>query len=282
VGISVDEPTLMNLSAAIAEGIFKRNGVDVTLVASQSGNGAILQSGSIQLLVGPPATILSQLEGAQITAVGRSAVTSQFMFAGPNAGVRSTKDLRGKTIGLSAPGGTADLQVHRSLALAGIDVKDVKLAYIGAQAAILEAVKKGQVDVGYATKATVRAAEAWGGIEIASRENGLDANVLSYPIGVNDGWAAKNPEVIRAFLKSLSEATQLVLDDRAVAEKTLVTHLNFTPADATRESDVYISGFDADLKMPEDYVKRMLDFAKATDKNPADFYTDEYLPQASS
>ncbi|MGH3758249.1 ABC transporter substrate-binding protein [Actinophytocola sp.] len=282
VGISVDEPTLMNLYAAMDEGIFKENGLDVTLVASQSGNGAILQSGSIQMLVGPPATITSQLEGAQITAVGRSAVTSHFMFAGPNSGVRSTADLRGKKIGLSAPGGTADLQVHRATELAGIDIDDVTFAYIGAQAGILEAVKTGQVDVGYATKATVRAAEEWGGVEIASRQKGLDANVLSYPIGVNDAWAAENPEVIRAFLKALTEATQLVIDDRAVGEQTLVEHLNFTQAEAALEYDVYASGLDPDLKMPEEYVKRLLDFANAGEENPKDFYTDEYLPKASS
>jgi ABC-type nitrate/sulfonate/bicarbonate transport system substrate-binding protein len=282
VGISVDEPTLMNLYAAMDEGTFKKNGLEVTLVAAQSGSGAILQSGSIQLLVGPPATILSQLEGAQITAVGRSAVTSQFMFAGPNSGVRSTADLKGKTIGLSAPGGTADLECHRAIALAGIDAKDVTFAYIGAQAAILDAVHKGRADVGYATKATVREAEKWGGVEIASRQKGLDPNVLSYPIGVNDAWASGNPQVVRAFLKSLSEATRLVVDDRSVGEQTLVKHLDFTQDEAAGDYDIYISGFDPDLKLPEDYVQRILDFAGKKDKDPKDFYTDEYLPKSAS
>lgn len=278
IAINSDEPTLANIYVGMDAGVFQRHGLEVELVALGVGAIPVLQSGDVQFIDGSLGVLGGQLEGAEIIAVGRSAVTSHFVIAGPDSGVTTPADLDGKSIGIGGVGGLSDFQTRRMLQLAGVPEENVDIVSLGGQGVIIEAVRSGEVAAGYVTYVAAAEAEAFGAQVIASRQSGLDPDVLSYSIGVGRDYAAEHPEVVRAYLAALSEATELMLADRTLADQALAEHLGLSLEDAATQYDVYADGFSPDLSLPIEFVESFLVFSNAPDTDPTSLFTDEYLP----
>jgi NitT/TauT family transport system substrate-binding protein len=123
--------------AAVDAGIFKKNGLDVDLQSIDGGSRgmAALLSGGIEIAtLGGAECLSATASGAKITVT--AIITPVFpyhLMAAPE--IKTAQDLKGKKIGISSPGGSADIATRKALKALGMDPeKDVTLIPLGSHA----------------------------------------------------------------------------------------------------------------------------------------------------
>lgn len=142
------------LPISIAErlGYFKDEGLDVTIIDFQGG------SRSLQAVVGGSADVVSGAFEHTIAMQGRGQSMQAFVLQGraPQVvfavnkktmpGYKSLKDLRGKKIGVTAPGSSSHAIANFVLATEGIAPNEVSFIGVGASSAAVAAIRSGQID----------------------------------------------------------------------------------------------------------------------------------------
>lgn len=140
------------ISVAERLGYFKNEGLDVEIIDFQGG------SRSLQAVVGGSADVVSgafehtiamQTRGQQMRAFVLQGRAPQVVFAVnkktmPN--FKSLKDLRGKRIGVTAPGSSSHAIANFVLATAGIKPSEVSFIGVGASSAAVAAIESGRID----------------------------------------------------------------------------------------------------------------------------------------
>ncbi len=142
------------LPISIAErlGYFKDEGIDVEIIDFQGG------SKSLQAVVGGSADVVSgafehtismQTRGQMMRAFVLQGRAPQVVFAVNNKTMPNYKtlsDLKGKKIGVTAPGSSSQVLANFVLARAGIKPSDVSFVGVGASSAAVAAIRSGQID----------------------------------------------------------------------------------------------------------------------------------------
>lgn len=143
-----------NLPLTIAEqlGYFKAEGLDVEITDFMGGSLAL------QAVVGGTADVVSgayehtiklQSRGQQFQAFvlqGRAPQISMGISPKTMPGYRGVADLRGKKIGVSAPGSSTNMVANRILSRAGLTASDVSFIGVGTSTGALAAFRSGQID----------------------------------------------------------------------------------------------------------------------------------------
>src|SRR3989441_12681575 len=122
---------------AMDAGIFKENGLDVDLQSIEGGSRgmAALLAGSIDIVsLGGAECLSATAAGAKITVTAiLTPVFPYHLMAAPE--IKTAADLKGKKIGISSPGGSADIATRKALKALGLDPeKDVTLIALGSHA----------------------------------------------------------------------------------------------------------------------------------------------------
>jgi ABC-type nitrate/sulfonate/bicarbonate transport system substrate-binding protein len=151
IAVPVTPPNVVHLPPYIAMdlGIFKDEGLNVTIVRFEGGVGAFraMASGSVDLAgtsSEPFITAVSQ--GAEVKAVYTYAPNVDVSFVvGPN--IKTPADLKGKKIGIQEPGGFADVMSRLVLKKYGISPSDVTFVTTTTAGRVTELVA-GHVDTG--------------------------------------------------------------------------------------------------------------------------------------
>jgi NitT/TauT family transport system substrate-binding protein len=142
------------LPLTIAEqlGYFRAEGLEVEITDMVGGARAL------QALVGGSADIVSGAYEHTIHMQAKNQFLSAFVLQGrapqiafgvstrSMAGYRSVADLRGRKIGVSAPGSSTNMVANVVLARAGLRAADVSYVGVGTAAGALAALRSGQVD----------------------------------------------------------------------------------------------------------------------------------------
>jgi sulfonate transport system substrate-binding protein len=133
-------------------GFYKKNGLDADLIQVRP-NVAItaLLSGDAAYTEVLGSSIRSAGKGAPIRAISTT-IQAPFFSLASNAQFKSLKELKGRTVGVNAIGGTNYASARLVFQNAGIDPdREVKLIPIGDQKLVYEALKIGRVDAVMAT-----------------------------------------------------------------------------------------------------------------------------------
>ncbi|MFC6937164.1 ABC transporter substrate-binding protein [Actinomadura yumaensis] len=150
------QPNVTPIYIAKQKGIFAKHGLDVTIMAGQSGSSivAALQSGGANIGMVNYVTVFSGAShGLKLKFVAQSRVGqpgADGLFTKKGSAIRSMADLKGKKIGVPGMGSVADLVTGLRLAEAGIGPKDVKFVQVPVPNA-LSALNNGQVDASWLT-----------------------------------------------------------------------------------------------------------------------------------
>lgn len=140
------------ISIAESLGYFKDEGLDVEIIDFQGG------SRSLQAVVGGSADVVSgafehtlsmQARGQAMQAFVLQGRAPQCVFAVSNKTIpdfKSMAELKGKKIGVTAPGSSSHAIAIFILRNAGIEPKDVSFIGVGASAAAVAAMRAGQID----------------------------------------------------------------------------------------------------------------------------------------
>lgn len=142
------------LPLTIAEqlGYFKAEGLDVEVVDFAGGSKALqaVVGGSADVVSGAfEHTINMQAKGQAMRAFVLQGAAPQIVLGiNPKtmAGFKSIADLKGKKVGVTAPGSSTNVMLNFALAKAGLKPSDVSIIGVGASNGAVAAMRAGQID----------------------------------------------------------------------------------------------------------------------------------------
>jgi NitT/TauT family transport system substrate-binding protein len=201
-------------------GIFRKNGLDLEVVYVNSGSllnqALIAGTFDVSFSQGSEA-MLAKLRGAdmRITAVIANRFNHVYLTA---PGITSIKQLKGKKVAVSRFGSGSHFQSNLALKDGGLDPdKDVTILQIGNSSARMAAILSGTVD------GTIMAADF---VPRAKREGfnivaDLADSKIDYPflsLNMMANYIERNPKMVKALIKSMSESIRTLQTDRAAAK----------------------------------------------------------------
>ena len=215
------KPAFYYLPLTIAEqlGYFKAEGVDVE-ISDFAGGARALQS-----LVGGSADVVSGAYEHTINMQSKNQFIQAFVLQGRAPQIAlgvSTKaipnykglaDLKGKKIGISAPGSSTNMVANLVLSRGGIKSSDVSFVGVGTSAGALAALRSGQVDAMSNTDPVMTMLEQKGDVKIIS-----DTRTLKGTLDVFGGpmpaacfytyteFIQKNPNTCQALANAIVHA----------------------------------------------------------------------------
>ncbi|MDP3835668.1 MAG: ABC transporter substrate-binding protein [Hydrogenophaga sp.] len=145
---------LYYLPLTIAEqlGYFKAEGLDVTIADFAGGSRALaaVVGGSADVVSGAfEHTVNMQFKGQPMRAFVLQGLAPQIVLGiNPKtmASYKTIADLKGKKIGVTAPGSSTNVMVNFVLAKAGLKPSDVSIVGVGAGSGAVAAMRAGQID----------------------------------------------------------------------------------------------------------------------------------------
>lgn len=285
--------------AAIAEGFFKQEGLDVSIIPSQGG-AQVLQnvaSGTANLgFMGVPEVTLARSTGTKLKMVAviyQKQPIAVFSLQG-GANVTTAKQLEGLTLG-SGSGSFTPKILQGFMVGKGLDPKTLHVADIAppARPAALITKKVPAIETFIMGKPGLeRAAE---GVH-EKLQTFIPANhglqLYSNGIGVTDAYLSQHPQVVRGFVRAALKGWKFTLDhpdkaakdelqfvqslkpDVVAAELKIVRDLVVTP-DTQQHG---LGWFDpAQMKANVDFVTKYIGVS-GTPPAPSDVYATGFLP----
>lgn len=225
------KPLLYYLPLTVAErlGYFKEAGLNVEI--NDFGGGAK----SLQALVGGSADIVTgafdhtvqmQAKGQPITAVALLGRYPGIVLAAVNkAGtIKSIKELKGKKIGVTAPGSSTNFMVNYLLTQHGMTPEDVSFIGVGGGPSAVAAVKRGEIDAIANLDPVISQLEADGDVtpiaDTRTEKGTLDTYGGPYPAAVlytTPAFIKENPKTTQAlvdvFVRTLKWLDQAKTED---------------------------------------------------------------------
>lgn len=164
-------------------GFFKAEGLEVEISDFAGGARAL------QAVVGGSADVVSGAYEHTINLQSKNQIFQAFVLQGraPQIafgvstknmpGYRTIADLRGKKIGVSAPGSSTNMMANLVLARAGLKASDVSFIGVGTGAGALSALRSGQIDAMSNTDPVMTMLEQKGDVKIISDTRTLKGTV---------------------------------------------------------------------------------------------------------
>jgi NitT/TauT family transport system substrate-binding protein len=288
IRIAVSNPNMPNLTAAMAErrGFFKEENIEVEIIR-MNPNVAItaLATGDVDYCQLFGAVVGGAVAGLPVRIVaGFLDNWPMTLIAQPE--LKTLKDLKGKTLGISSFGATPDVGARLMIKQAGIDPeKDIKILALGSDAARLTALKQRIVDVVVISPPADAQMERQG-YKILARAYEL----FSFPylgLGTHLKKIREKPDEIRRVIKATIRANRFIRDNRDEAVRALIAWGKVEPEFAYASYDALRNLFNADGAVPEDGLKLVIDQARRSAKvtrevAPSEVVDLSFLRQAQS
>jgi NitT/TauT family transport system substrate-binding protein len=201
------------------QGYFKREGLDVNLISLNSGPAVIsaVASGSAQVGYASPVPIIFARAQSQPVRIFDALTMSSpkgdvqwnWLVASEKSGIKSIKDLAGKTIALNTMGGACELQFRENMAKAGVSfdsAKHIVVPYPQMQAAL----QLGNADAACVVEPFRTSIHVSPEIKGRELSNGTLADRgKRYPediLFVRDDWGKANMEALRRIHRGVAAA----------------------------------------------------------------------------
>jgi NitT/TauT family transport system substrate-binding protein len=243
------------------KGFLKEEGFEAEIIVISGPVANIaLSNGDTDYFTGFGSALRSIIQGLPLRIVACFRPTPHFMLQS-RPEFKSVKDLKGKTIGITAYGGGPDLVGRLIVKHFGLDPdKDVKFIPGGSDEGRYIRMKQGLLD---ATMATVPT-------EYLGRKMGFPIMVRSqdlfnYPFSGLTTRIAKikeRPDEVRRVIRAGIKANRYLRDNRDGTIPVLMNTYRIDKDVATAAYEAMVNGFNVDGGMPEDGFRRLLDDTK--------------------
>jgi NitT/TauT family transport system substrate-binding protein len=219
-------------------GIFAKHGLDLELIRVTPGHTAIpkLISGEIQLFLGNGDPVVKAIiaEGAKLAIIASLGEDSFKLVAVP--AIRTANDLRGKRVGISNPGSSADRIARLALRKLGLDPdRDVQLVATGLNEsrARLELVVQGQIDATVVNAENIIAlGERKTAITAVAELEDLGIFVSGADISASRDFVQANRPAVKRFLTALIEAIARSKEDLDLSRRMYRQHATTSAPEA--------------------------------------------------
>jgi NitT/TauT family transport system substrate-binding protein len=214
--------------AAIAEGYFKDEGLDVSIIPSQGGANVIqnVQSGTATLgFMGVPEVAIARAAGAKVKIVAvnyqKAPIAVFSLHSGAN--VSTTKQFQGLTLG-SGSGSFTPKILQGFMVQNGLDPATLHVVDIAPAARASALLTKKVPSIEFFAMAKPGLEQAAAGVH-EKLQTFLPANhglkLYSNGIGVREDFLAKHPDVVQRFVRAALKGWQFAFahPDRAAADE---------------------------------------------------------------
>jgi NitT/TauT family transport system substrate-binding protein len=198
------------LTLADKAGIFKKHGLDVDLkMIPQKDRHLALASGGIQCAATTVETHVSwNANGVPIVQIFQLDKSYGADGIAVRGNINGFADLKGKTIGVDAPGTTSYFSLAWMLSKNGMSYKDIKTVTLSPQASA-QAFVAGQNDAAVTYEpymSTIRSNPSAGKILATT----LDYPMVMDTVGCSPAWLKANPKAAKALADSYFEALEMI------------------------------------------------------------------------
>ena len=206
------------LMVAVAEGFFKKAGLDVTVQSLSGGTPSAMASfatGSVNMLVAGSPEFIEYAAKKVISGKMVAELTDQNYDIVVGKGITSLQQLKGKVIGISGANGADQVYLEAMLERNGMSAKDVQFITSGSTSNRLLALSTGTIQAVAASNANRDAAIKVGTVLLKSGDSPVQ--LPSSLVFASNYLISKHPEVLKTFVGAIAEATRWMRANPAAA-----------------------------------------------------------------
>ncbi len=242
-------------------GFLKEEGFEAELITISGPVANIaLSNGDTDYFSGFGSALRSILQGLPLRIVACYRPTPHFMLQS-RPELKSVKDLKGKTIGITAFGSGTELVGRLMIKHFGLDPdKDVKFIPGGSSEGRLIRMQQGLLDATVATVPTDYHGRKMGYPVIVRSED-----LFTYPFSGLTAHIKKikeKPDEVKRVIRAGIKANRYMRENRDGTIPVLMSSYRIDKEVASAAYDSFIKGFNLDGSMPEDGFRRLLDDTK--------------------
>jgi ABC-type nitrate/sulfonate/bicarbonate transport system substrate-binding protein len=263
VRISVSSLDVAFFTPAVAHkrGFFKEEGIEAELIRMNANiSVTALATGDIDYTMIFGSVVRAAIRGLPVKVVASFLDSpTQMLIARPE--FKSVKELKGKTLGVSTFGATADVSARMMLRYSGIDPeKEMKILALGAERARFSALKEGIVDVVVISPPADAEGSALG-FRVLARAYEL----FKFPfvgLGVNVKKMNDRPDEVKRVIKALIKANRFIRTNREGSIQVLMEWGRTTRENAGASYDSTVKVFNQDGSIPDEGLRLVVEQAK--------------------
>ena len=260
VSVSSLDAAFLTPAVALKRGFFKEEGIEPEVIR-MNANVSItaLATGDIDYTTIFGSVVRGAIRGLPIRVVA-SFLDSPTQMLVARSEFKSVKELKGKTLGVSSFGATADVSARMMLRASGVDPeKEMKIIALGADQARFTALREGIVDViVISPPADVEGRKL--GFQVLARAYEL----FKFPfvgLGANLKKLNEKPDEVKRVIKALVKANRFIRGNRDGAIQVLMEWGRTSKENAAQSYDAVIKVFNADGSIPDDGLQSVIESA---------------------
>lgn len=225
---------------ALRQGLFEKHGlaVEISAASSVAEPISILNAGRAEFaMTGTGMAVNSAIEGADTRVVGKMAgAIGLWVISRPGEGVRSLKELKGKTIAsYRFPSNTVSSPTYAMRSVGGFDPATEGVKFLeGPFGSIIPAVADGRADLGCVFEWDASIAAAAHGLEVSLSLAEMLGPIAFTSTLVSARYAEESPQTVQAFINALAESMTLLHSDPAIYRQVSAAEFTQVPAEAIR------------------------------------------------
>ena len=261
ISISSIDVAFLTGGVALEKGFLKEEGLDAEVIR-MNANVSItaLASGDIDYTLIFGSVVRAAIQGFPVKVVaGFMDSSTHTLIARPE--FKSVSDLKGRTLGVSSFGATADIVARMMIRHFGIDPeKDMKIIALGPERARFAALKEKVVDVAVISPPADSEGKKLG-FNVLARAYEL----FSFPfigLGTNTNKIKARPDEVKRAIKALIKANRYIRQNRDGAIQVLAKWGRTDRGNATATYDSTWKVFNLDGNIPEDGIRLVIEQAK--------------------
>jgi NitT/TauT family transport system substrate-binding protein len=244
--------TTAPMNYAVQKGIFKKYGLDVSLVYIDAGStlSQAVVGGSVKIAQnGYSPAAAAAVQGADVVFIGGISNQLPFQLV-VKQGISSAAALKGKKIAISRFGSSTDIAATYALQSLGLKRSDVVLLQLGGEGTRTAAMLSGQIDGSFEQYPRTGDLEAKGYHVLVD----CLAIVADYPntsYVSSRNFVTRNPEIVKRFMMGISDGIHAFRADKADALKYTAVFLKTQPGPSLGKAyDIFTQKVYPDIPRP--------------------------------
>ncbi|HEY2986551.1 MAG TPA: ABC transporter substrate-binding protein [Candidatus Binatia bacterium] len=261
MSISSVDMSFLTGAVALKKGFFKEEGLEAEVIR-MNANVSItaLATGDIDYTMIFGSVVRAAVRGLPVKVVASFMDSSTHTLVA-RAEFKSVKELKGRTLGVSSFGATADVVARMMFRASGIDPeKEIKIIALGSDQARFAALKEGVVDVAVISPPA----------DIEGKKLGFNVVARAYEVfslpfiglGANHKKIKERPDEIKRALKALIRSNRYITANRDGAIQVLMEWGKTDRESAATSYDATVKVFNVDGSIPESGLKLVIEQAK--------------------